>query len=117
MKRQEGKRKGQHGDKAARQIFTATLSPAAFRDPSIALSCRVRARERTTKKDQGGLIRTRAARARILRVGAYKASCGGQKNQPSSNLDLAPCSSITNHCLRVYQRTGARAGTRCGMHP
>ena len=78
MKRQKGKRKEQHGDNAARQIFTATLSPAAFRDPSIALSCRVRARERATKKDQGRFIRTRAARARILRVGAYQASCGGQ---------------------------------------
>ena len=71
MKRQEGKRKEQHDDNAARQIFTATLSPAAFRDTSIALSCRVRARERATKKDQGRFIRTRAARARILRVGAY----------------------------------------------
>ena len=117
VKRQEGKRKEQHGDNVARQIFTVTLSPAAFRDPSIALSCRVRARERATKKDQGRFIRPRAARARILRVGAYQASCGGQKNPPSSNLDLAPCSSITNHCLRVYKRTGARAGTRCGMHP
>ena len=78
MKTQKGKRKEQHGDNGARQIFTAILSPAAFRDPSIALSCRVRARERTTKKDQGRFIRTRAARARILKVGAYQASCGGQ---------------------------------------
>ena len=78
MKRQKGKRKEQHVENAARQIFTATLSPAAFRDPSIALSCRVRARERPTKKDQGCFIRTRAARVRILRVGAYQASCGGQ---------------------------------------
>ena len=76
--REEAKRTGQHGDNAARQICTATLSPAAFRDPSIALSCRVRARERATKKDQGRFIRTRAARARILRVGAYQASCGGK---------------------------------------
>ena len=78
VKRQKGKRKEQHGDNAACQIFTATLSPAAYRDPSIALSCHVRARERTTKKDDSRFIRTRVARAWILRVGAYQASCAGQ---------------------------------------
>ena len=95
---------------------SAIVLPAAFCDPPIALSYRVRACERATKKDHGRFIRTRAARARILRLTAYQASCGGEKNPPSSNLYLAPCSLITNYCLRVYQRRGARVDMRCSMH-
>ena len=48
------KEKGKSTDNAARQIFTATVSPAVFRDPSIAFSCRVRIGERATKKDHAG---------------------------------------------------------------
>ena len=79
-------------------------------------SCRVRVCERATKKDHDRFIRTRVARARILKVAAFQASCGGQKNLPSSNRYLAPYSSITNCCLKVYQRRGTRVGTRYGMH-